>query len=247
MPSYYWIKLWLDLIDDYRMASLPDHLWRRAIEFFLLARTAGGDGQLPPLSEVSWKLHTTPESLEADLAELQAATSSHDRPGIVQHTDEGWFVTNFAKRQRPLSSTERSRKHRERLQRNGNETVAGPSLEVEEEVDVDVEVDVEEEAQPPPRKRDSGGAGGEKIVSKLVALNVHSNTAKKLVASPPPERRETLVDDMSAWIAHYSKQSGVKDAVALAVPQVRAGIPPPAPEPEYQRFLAGGYAEVIER
>ena len=35
MSSFYWIKLYHEVLDDPKMALLPDRLWRRTIELFI--------------------------------------------------------------------------------------------------------------------------------------------------------------------------------------------------------------------
>jgi hypothetical protein len=51
VAARFWIKLYLEILDDPKMGRLPDHLWRRAVELFLLAGRAGNDGALPALRE----------------------------------------------------------------------------------------------------------------------------------------------------------------------------------------------------
>jgi hypothetical protein len=238
MPSYYWIKLWIDLIDDYRMASLPAHLWRRAIEAFLLARTGGGDGKLPPLTEIAWRLRISPEELEADLTELERTTSCDDRPGIVQHVDNDWLVTNFAKRQKPTSSTKRTQEYRKRkresetggthVERSRDELGTNSSLEEEEDVEVEVEVEVEEKTPTPPPK--GGAAGG--VITELITLSYHSNTAKELAGIyMAAGALDSLIGYAEGWIDSYKQDAKIDDPVAMSVPQLRAGIPPPRPPP----------------
>lgn len=145
MPSYYWIKLWLDLLDDARMGLLPDRLWRRTIELFLIARTGDGDGFLPDLKQVAWKLRMPLEELEQDLRDIERQTAEAHRPGIIHQRDKKWFVTNFAKRQKPMSSTERSKRHRERhhdsdattMQRQCNDTAQDRPTEAEVEAEAE--------------------------------------------------------------------------------------------------------------
>jgi len=38
------------------MGRLTNHLWRRAVELFLLAGREGNDGALPPVEEMAWIL-----------------------------------------------------------------------------------------------------------------------------------------------------------------------------------------------
>ena len=113
MKSKYWIKLYHEVLDDPKMGRLSDRLWRRTIEVFLLAGDTDEEGKLPALDDMAWRLRIIPEELEADLIELQ-------RVGIVLLAAGVWSVGNFEERQRPSTSTERSRRHRA-MQRKCND------------------------------------------------------------------------------------------------------------------------------
>jgi hypothetical protein len=106
MTKRIWIKLYLEILDDPKMGQLPDWLWRRAIELFLLAGENGNDGLLQPVTDLAWRLRVSSlkliESLQA-LAEV----------GVVHETPQGWLVTNFKKRQYS-ESVERMRRYRSR-------------------------------------------------------------------------------------------------------------------------------------
>jgi hypothetical protein len=119
----YWIKLWVELISDPKMGRLSDHLWRRAIETFLLAGEHNNDGLLPNLMDMAYYLHTDEDKLEVDLDELLQA-------GLLEVAPGGLFkVKNFAKRQDARTNTERVQMYRDRqrsmsetsLEREGNE------------------------------------------------------------------------------------------------------------------------------
>ena len=43
----YWLKLYIEILDDPKMAVLPDRLWRRIIELFLIAKKLHMNGHLP--------------------------------------------------------------------------------------------------------------------------------------------------------------------------------------------------------
>ena len=127
MRSTYWIKLYHEILHDPKMGRLSDHLWRRTIELFLLAGENGQEGALPSLDDMTWTLRTSPDELTADLEALAA-----DPFNIVMLIDGAWTVTQFAKRQAAMSSTERSRRHRASMsgnviatppQRDSNETL----------------------------------------------------------------------------------------------------------------------------
>lgn len=121
--AYYYIKLHHEILDDPKMGRLSDHLWRRAIEVFLLAGDNERDGELPSLEDMAWRLRTNNEALQNDLTALQ-------RIGIVTFLDSNencnmkrngnvtppvtYYVTNWEKRQSPATSAERVRRFRER-------------------------------------------------------------------------------------------------------------------------------------
>jgi hypothetical protein len=113
--AHYWLKLYTDILDDPKMGTLPDILWRRAVELFLIAKRSNSDGALPPVDEIAWILRSTPKEVEQQLHDLAARTEQQDKPGIVHLGADGlWIVTNFAKRQQSLGATERKRRQRER-------------------------------------------------------------------------------------------------------------------------------------
>lgn len=116
----YWIKLYHEITDDPKMATLPDRLWRRTIELFLLAGKLCADksGKLPDTRQLAWLLRMNTDDLQTDLDQLVAT-------GIIQPIPNGWLVVNFQKRQSAATSTERVKQHRERKherQYYGNET-----------------------------------------------------------------------------------------------------------------------------
>lgn len=111
--TYYWIKLYYDLLDDWKVGNLPDSLKWRFIQCLLVAGEAREDGFLPPLEKFAYRIRPiTPESLNDDLSRLA-------RPGLVElkmHPDgtERWFVTKFLERQSSRSNAERQQAWRSR-------------------------------------------------------------------------------------------------------------------------------------
>ena len=102
----YWMKLWFDILRDPKMGMLPDRLWRRVIELFLLAGQEGEDGILPDVSEIAWQLNKSKNTIVADLKSIK-------KTGIVDQNDDGvWFVTNFKKRNEPINAAKRTKDYR---------------------------------------------------------------------------------------------------------------------------------------
>ena len=119
MAAKYWIKLYHEILDDYKMHRLSDRLWRRTIELFLLAGDLDADGALPDLEEIAFRLRVNPEDLQGEIAELVHI-------GILTMADDGLVVTQFAARQAASDSTERSRYFRARQARSGNQPMPEP-------------------------------------------------------------------------------------------------------------------------
>ncbi len=116
----YWIKLYHEILDDPKMATMPDNLWRRTTELFLLAGRLYKDGMLPDTKQIAWALRMDENVLETELQQIVTS-------GIIQKVEGGWFIPNFVKRQRASTNTERSAAYRERKQKQqyyGNATDA---------------------------------------------------------------------------------------------------------------------------
>jgi hypothetical protein len=119
MTTRIWVKLYIEILDDPKMGRLTNHLWRRAVELFLLAGREGNDGALPPVEEMAWILRLSEDKVLEDLHGLAEVGVVHEaKPGV-------WFVTNFKKRQ-TSESYDRVKRYRERYS-NGtcNGEVAG--------------------------------------------------------------------------------------------------------------------------
>lgn len=108
MASKYWIKLYHEVLEDPKMGTLPDNLWRRAIELFLLAGEIDKDGFLPTTQEIAWKLRHDVVTIRDELQQLSVT-------GIVTAMEnDTWLVTNFSKRQSAADDKERKRRQRQR-------------------------------------------------------------------------------------------------------------------------------------
>jgi len=114
----YWIKLYHDILDDPKMATMSDNLWRRVIELFLLAGKLYKDGELPDTKQIAWCLRQKENELETELKQIVTT-------GIIEKTEIGWFIPKFKTRQDPMSGAERTsnfRKKQQSQQYNGNVT-----------------------------------------------------------------------------------------------------------------------------
>jgi hypothetical protein len=106
MNGRIWIKLYLEILNDPKMGTMRNHLWRRAVELFLLAGREGNDGALPPVENMAWILRLSKDKLLEDLHDLTEV-------GIVHEAEPGeYIVTHFAERQVAMPGDERVRRSR---------------------------------------------------------------------------------------------------------------------------------------
>ncbi|HNW93123.1 MAG TPA: hypothetical protein PKM88_09485 [bacterium] len=145
----YWIKLYQEILDDPKMATMSDHLWRRTIELFLVAGKYFDDGNIPDAKQVAWVLRSDEASISADL-EAIAAT------GIITKTENGWIVNKFKLRQSAVSGKDRKAQQRERDHRDqyyGHENVT--KCDIDTDIDTDTDTDQKQTQTPPaPEKPD---------------------------------------------------------------------------------------------
>lgn len=108
MARMFWLKLYVEILSDPKVARLPDRVWRRMIEFFLLACKHGQEGALPSLSDMAWELRASPDELQSEIEELI-------KINVLTNTINGQIVvTHFSARQAPSSAAERQKAYRER-------------------------------------------------------------------------------------------------------------------------------------
>jgi hypothetical protein len=154
----YWAKLYIEILDDPKMMRLPDRLFRRVCELILYAKSIRSSGLITDMDEVAWKLHLSVDELQKDLENIEASTKTNGKPGIVQLTEEGWFITNFEKRQAASPVNERVQRYREKQHKdqyyvtppgNGNVTNRYTEEETESESETEGEAETEARASEP--------------------------------------------------------------------------------------------------
>ena len=97
MAAKYWIKAWLEILDDAKMGLLSDRQWRRAVELMLYAGELGDSGDLPDSQRIAWRLRCDPGVLAEDLAVLAEVRI------VIPRDGGGWLVRKFAERQAPAT------------------------------------------------------------------------------------------------------------------------------------------------
>jgi hypothetical protein len=105
----YWMKLYIEILDDPKMATMPDRAWRRTIEIFLVAKKINKDGHLPDTRQIAWLLRMSADELEHDLIQIAST-------GIIVQEVGGWFIPKFAQRQAAVPDAERKAQERVRKQ-----------------------------------------------------------------------------------------------------------------------------------
>jgi len=102
-----WIKLPVAMINNPKMGRMPDRLYRRTIELFLLAGERwDNDGVLPTVEDMAWHLRIDEAVLLEDLMSLQKLDIVHENEAGV------WVVTHFAELQDADTSAERAARRR---------------------------------------------------------------------------------------------------------------------------------------
>ena len=192
MASRYWIKLYHEILDDPKMGRLPDALFRRAIEFFLMAGENGRDGGLPALADMAWRLHADEINLLAQMEDLEALNIlSRDAQG-------GWRVTHFAKRQAPSPMSERVRQFRKEQRRavfeadgdsNADVTIRYTDTDIDKEKEVEADGSVLQEQDtdvPEPLRHSKVGACAPTVDTR--AQQPHAAEARVLGARAKGKR-----------------------------------------------------------
>jgi len=144
--AYSWAKVYIEVIDDHKMGTLPDSLWRRVIELILLAKKNDKDGWLPGMIEMSWALRMSAEQLEADLEKLHQV-------GIVEPKEGNWYLTNFVKRQAFEPVVERVRNFRKRNEKQSCNDSVTESYQTILDTDTDTDEDKEIGAPAPAKSK----------------------------------------------------------------------------------------------
>ena len=133
MASKYWLKLYHEMLDDPKVAKLPDSSWRRFVECLLLAGEVDKSGFLPDVPDMAWRLRLNDNTLSQDLSRLALS-------GLVELKNDGesdrWFVTNFSKRQGASAAAERMRAYRRRKNQKREDEILDTDTDIDTYRDV---------------------------------------------------------------------------------------------------------------
>ena len=103
----YWIKLYIEMLDDPKIGTLPDGLCWRFVQCCLMAGRHNLKGAIPDTRQLAWAFRLDTNDLEHEMQQLASI-------GLVEKIVNGWMVKNFEKRQAATSPAERMKYMRER-------------------------------------------------------------------------------------------------------------------------------------
>jgi len=248
MASKYWIKLYHEILDDPKMGRLPDALFRRAIELFLIAGEVDREGGLPALADMAWRLREDEIDLLAQMEDLEALSI------LSRDAQSGWRVTHFAKRQAPSPAIERMRRSREsaRVENFHNtdpcyEDVANRNTDTD--TDKEIEKDPEADAVDAPLAHFDSiqGEGLVKLFVEKTGLPLFLGGEEKWAralkrmqeAGVGEADLEQSIDECRTKGLTIASLASLVNPAIIAMARRRAG----RPEEDYRRYLKGEYGE----
>lgn len=189
-----WIKLYTEMLHDPKVGQLSDSAYRLFVELMLKAGQVDEDGATDTVDALAWELRRQSDDLLNLIWELEES----GRLVFLDPETQIVYITSWAKRQPPTTSSERVKRHREKVaeqtKQTGNETVTlqqrfGNVLDKEE----DKELDPEEEKEIPPNPPQGA----------------------KVPAIPPELDTEPFREIWQEWKQHRrEKRSGLKPTTA---------------------------------
>lgn len=100
-----WIKLYHEILSDPKMGMMSDKLFRRTIEFFLIAGKEDRAGKLPELDDIAWILRISKKDVQKaidDLVRLNIISIQTDPLSAMlgQPEKKYYVITHFSERQK---------------------------------------------------------------------------------------------------------------------------------------------------
>lgn len=133
MATQYYLKLYHEMLDDWKVLSLPDDLKWRFVQCLLVAGELDEDGWLPEIRQFASRIRPmNPKELQSDLEAL----ANVELVELRQYDDgcERWFVPKFEKRQQRSANAKRQADWR---QREKEKKEAKKRKEIKEDIDID--------------------------------------------------------------------------------------------------------------
>jgi hypothetical protein len=248
--STYWIKLYVELIDDRKFMRVSLEAQARFMHLLCIAGKENAGGELPTTGDLAWLLRCEEAELEPQLTELEGA-------GILQRTENGWLLVNFAKRQAAVPGDERYKEFRKRnpqyptpeLKRNAN-AIKTNRLEITD-TDTDNRIDTDTESD-----TDARASGETKAFSKLQSI-CETQTGCMMTPLDIPAVDEMVKAgateaDIMAAVAFFKDQGRTVTHINKLVPSVRfaiskrvqGGVKAPA-QTDKRRALAESWGAIL--
>jgi DnaD/phage-associated family protein len=197
----YWIKLYIEILNDSKMAILPDRLWRRTVELFAAAGHYNDKGNLPDTQQLAWLLRMGTDDLEFDLKQIAIT-------GIIQRTTTGWLVTKFEDRQAPVPGNERVKQYRDRQKKQQYYSdVTEMKRDVTQITDTDTDTDTEEEEEEDSKRPN---------IFAIYESNIGSITkimADKLIQAEKDYSEEWITEAVSIAVANNARKWSYVEAI----------------------------------
>ena len=140
--NYYWAKLRFSYLDDFKLGTLPDWVFRRYFLCYMVAGEIAKEGELPALHELAWRIR------DENKKNLRDALQAMSEAGLAELTDpekEIWTLTRFAVEQEAVSGAERKAAQRARA-RKGNKLQSGHEGVTDRDTEEDGVIDKEKES-----------------------------------------------------------------------------------------------------
>ena len=187
----YWLKLYVEILDDSKYFRLSDAARAGMFELMLVAKRFENDGILPPLPEIAFQTRRSEDWWQPVIKELGQINFLIENDGVLK-------IRKFEERQSAIPSTERSRQHRKvkhsigYAQRNGNDDATDMQRNVMENrgETEEIRTDTETEQTTPvvvSKKKKEKIPLKSQAASMLVARHVSNDTLKELIDVYRPE------------------------------------------------------------
>lgn len=100
-----WIRLYIELLDDPKIAMLPDNLYRLAVELWMLAGEVNKEGVIPGINDIAWRLRRQEDTTITCIDQLKKA-------GVIIERKDKLIMYGWKERQAPLTPRDRKRLQR---------------------------------------------------------------------------------------------------------------------------------------
>jgi hypothetical protein len=149
MMASLWVKVYYEILDDFKYHNIPDDSKLLMYELFLLTRkmhAMNNGGQLPGKEEIAFQLRRSPEFIESAMMPLL-------RLNIVSTNGEGYIITKFTDRQKADDPKERIRVFRNKpenvtnIQLTCNETVTNRYTDIDRDIEVEIDKEKSKEGE----------------------------------------------------------------------------------------------------